>query len=162
MYRQYGTETGERVRFNKEARERFLRFAAAPSAAWSGNFRDLSAAVTRLATLSEAGRITDGVVDEEIRRLKRLWQHHDKPAGGMEIDLADIMGSEAAAQLDLFDALQLRSVIHVCQQSNSLSDAGRTLYAVSRAAKARPNDADRLKKFLARFDLEWDGVCRPH
>jgi hypothetical protein len=29
-----------------------------------------------------------------------------------------------------------------------MSDAGRTLYAVSRAAKANPNDADRLKKFL--------------
>ena len=42
---QYGAETGERVRFNKEARERFMRFAASPSAAWKGNFRDLSAAV---------------------------------------------------------------------------------------------------------------------
>ncbi len=31
-----------------------------------------------------------------------------------------------------------------------MSDAGRTLYAVSRAAKANPNDADRLKKFLLR------------
>ncbi len=45
------------------------------------------------------------------------------------------------------------------QQSNSMSDAGRTLYAVSRAAKAKPNDADRLKKFLARFALDWDKVC---
>ncbi|MGK5033546.1 hypothetical protein [Janthinobacterium sp. DSP2-3-3] len=40
-----------------------------------------------------------------------------------------------------------------------MSDAGRTLYAVSRAAKAKPNDADRLKKFLARFALDWDKVC---
>ena len=68
------------------------------------------------------------------------------------------MGEEAAAQLDLFDALQLRSVIKVCLQSNSLSDAGRKLYAVSRDAKAKPNDADRLKKFLARFALSWDTV----
>ena len=43
--------------------------------------------------------------------------------------------------------------------SNNMSDAGRTLYAVSRAVKAKPNDADRLKKFLARFDLEWHRVC---
>jgi sigma54-dependent transcription regulator len=55
---------------------------------------------------------------------------------------------EIAAQLDLFDVLQLQAVIKVCQ-SNSMSDAGRTLDAVSRAAKANPNDADRLKKFLA-------------
>ena len=156
---QYGAETGERVRFNKEARERFMRFATLPSSAWNGNFRDLSAAVTRLATLSEAGRITDGVVDEEIKRLQRMWQHHGGRSAHPEVDLAAIMGEQAAAQLDLFDALQLQGVIKVCRQSNSLSDAGRTLYAVSRAVKAKPNDADRLKKFLARFDLEWHRVC---
>ena len=38
--------------------------------------------------------------------------------------------------------------------SNTMSDAGRTLYAVSRAAKAKPNDANRLKKYLARFALD--------
>ena len=135
-----------------------MRFAASPSAAWHGNFRDLHAAVTRLATLSEAGRITDSVVDEEIRRLKRMWLHHGEHQGGMEIELADIMGAEAAAQLDLFDALQLQAVIKVCRQSHNMSDAGRTLYAVSRAAKAKPNDADRLKKYLARFTLDWDKV----
>src|SRR5450830_546388 len=155
---QYGAETGERVRFNKEARESFMRFANSPSAAWSGNFRDLSAAVTRLATLSEAGRITDTVVAEEITRLKRLWQHQNKQAGNTEVNLADIMGAEAAAQLDLFDALQLQTVIGICRQSHTMSDAGRKLYAVSREAKAKPNDADRLKKYLARFNLDWDKV----
>jgi transcriptional regulatory protein RtcR len=155
---QYGAETGERVRFNKEARERFMRFATLPTSAWKGNFRDLSAAVTRLATLSEAGRITDSVVDEEIRRLNRMWQHHNGRTGRPEVDLAELMGEQAAAQLDLFDALQLQAIIQVCRQSNSLSDAGRTLYAISREAKAKPNDADRLKKFLARFDLEWDSI----
>ncbi|SIR89599.1 transcriptional regulatory protein RtcR [Janthinobacterium sp. TND4EL3] len=155
---QYGAETGERVRFNKEARERFMRFAASPSAAWHGNFRDLSAAVTRLATLSEAGRITDQVVDEETARLRRLWRHHGERPDGNEVMLAQIMGEAAAAQLDLFDALQLQAVIKVCRQANSLSDAGRTLYAASRAAKARPNDADRLRKYLARFALDWDTV----
>ncbi|AQR67936.1 transcriptional regulator [Janthinobacterium sp. LM6] len=155
---QYSAETGERVRFNKEARERFMRFATLPTSAWKGNFRDLSASVTRLATLSEAGRITDGVVDEEIKRLKRMWQHHVTQNDNPEVDLAEIMGEPASAQLDLFDALQLQAVIKVCRESNSLSDAGRTLYAVSREAKARPNDADRLKKFLARFTLDWDKV----
>ena len=157
---QYSAESGERVRFNKEARDHFMRFAASPSASWRGNFRDLSAAVTRMATLSEAGRITDSVADEEIKRLKRLWQAHGEQTYSSEVDLASIMGDEAAAQLDLFDALQLRSVIKVCRQSNSLSDAGRKLYAVSRDAKAKPNDADRLKKFLARFALDWDTVSK--
>jgi len=40
-----------------------------------------------------------------------------------------------------------------------LSEAGRTLFAVSRDAKAKPNDADRLKKYLARFGLAWDDVA---
>ncbi|WP_309243381.1 hypothetical protein [Caballeronia sp. CLC5] len=68
------------------------------------------------------------------------------------------MGEEAARQLDLFDAVQLQSVIRVCRQSRSLSDAGRTLFAVSRSAKEKPNDADRLKKYLARFGLAWDHI----
>ena len=70
------------------------------------------------------------------------------------------MGEQAASQLDLFDALQLQAVIQVCQQSNSLSDAGRTLYAVSRAAKAKANDADRLKKYLTKFGVSWEDVSR--
>ncbi|WP_312440484.1 RNA repair transcriptional activator RtcR [Janthinobacterium sp.] len=156
---QYSAQSGERVRFNKEARVRFMHFAASPSASWRGNFRDLSAAVTRMATLSEAGRITDNVAADEIKRLKRLWQPQESQVGGSGVDLAAIMGEEAATQLDLFDALQLQSVIKVCRQSNSLSDAGRKLYAVSRDAKAKPNDADRLKKFLARFALGWDTVA---
>jgi transcriptional regulatory protein RtcR len=37
-----------------------------------------------------------------------------------------------------------------------LSDAGRRLFAVSRNAKRQPNDADRLKKYLARFGVTWE------
>jgi transcriptional regulatory protein RtcR len=71
-------------------------------------------------------------------------------------DALRLPGADAAAGLDLFDALQLQAVIKVCRQSKSLSDAGRKLFAVSRNAKRQPNDADRLKKYLARFDLSWD------
>jgi transcriptional regulatory protein RtcR len=152
---QFSEENASKVRFNREARDRFMRFAASPAARWTGNFRDLSAAVTRMATLSEAGSITDAVVDDEIARLTRLWRHDGSalPDGD---GLAELLGDDAAAQLDLFDAAQLRAVLAVCRASRSLSDAGRTLFAVSRAAKAKPNDADRLKKYLARFDLDWD------
>ncbi len=72
-----------------------------------------------------------------------------------QIDLAEVLGEQAAAQLDMFDAMQLAAVVKVCRESKSLSDAGRKLYNVSRGAKAKPNDADRLKKYLARFGLEW-------
>ena len=43
-------------------------------------------------------------------------------------------------------------------ESFDLFDAGRVLFAASRSNKAKPNDADRLKKYLAKFDLSWDGV----
>jgi len=152
---QFSEEHASKVRFNREARARFMRFAASPAARWTGNFRDLSAAVTRMATLSEAGSITDSVVDDEIARLTRLWRHDGSmlPDGD---ELTALLGENTAAQLDLFDAAQLRSVLAVCRTSRSLSDAGRTLFAASRAAKAKPNDADRLKKYLARFDLDWN------
>lgn len=156
---QYSAEHGQMIRFNKEARERFMQFAISPAAPWSGNFRDLAAAVTRLATLAPAGRITDELVGDEIARLRKLWQHHLAPVADRQIDLADVLGIEAAQQLDLFDAMQLQAVLTLCRQSKNLSDAGRKLYAVSREGKARPNDADRLKKYLARFGLSWDVIA---
>lgn len=43
--------TGDSVRFNTEARRAWLAFATSPQATWRGNFRELSASVTRMATL---------------------------------------------------------------------------------------------------------------
>ena len=65
------------------------------------------------------------------------------------------MGAGKAAALDLFDREQLGSVINVCRASRSLSEAGRALFSTSRAKKKNVNDADRLRKYLARFGLEW-------
>jgi transcriptional regulatory protein RtcR len=49
----------------------------------------------------------------------------------------------------------LAEVIRVCLNAKSLSAAGRELFQVSRQAKQKPNDADRLRKYLAKFDLSW-------
>lgn len=68
----FAQENTATVRFNKEAKEKYLSFATSPTAVWSGNFRELSASVTRMATLADGGRITISVVDEEILRLKAL------------------------------------------------------------------------------------------
>ncbi len=61
-------------------------------------------------------------------------------------------------EVDLFDRQQLETVIKVCRESASLSEAGRKLFAVSRQQKKQPNDADRLRKYLARFGLGWAGL----
>ncbi|KQQ90230.1 RNA repair transcriptional activator RtcR [Massilia sp. Leaf139] len=153
---QFGEENGQMVRFNREARTRFMRFARAPDALWTGNFRDLWASVTRMATLAQSGRITEAIVDDEIARLQRLWRPRAGRGADGDVALDDLLGEEAASRLDLFDALQLQAVVGVCRRSKSLSDAGRKLFGVSRDAKTKPNDADRLKKYLARFGLSWD------
>ncbi|HYE98645.1 MAG TPA: sigma 54-interacting transcriptional regulator, partial [Planctomycetota bacterium] len=125
----------------KEARERFLAFAT--TAPWPGNFRDLAGAVTRMATLAPGGRITTEVVEEEIARLRQAWGTPETDDG-----------------LDLFDRAQLDVVREVCRRSASLSEAGRILFAASRARKSSVNDADRLRKYLARFDLTFEALAK--
>jgi len=148
----YARNENRRVTFNKEARARYLAFAMSDEAPWLGNFRDLGASVTRMATLAPASRINVDCVDDEIGRLRRLWQHED------ENDSLDDLLGEAAGDLDAFDRVQLREVVAVCRRSRNLSEAGRRLFAASRAKRASTNDADRLRKYLARFGLGWENV----
>jgi transcriptional regulatory protein RtcR len=109
-----------------------------------------------MATLAPGGRITVEVVDEEIARLRAAWH---EPAGGDEEALAAILGPERLAELDLFDRVQLAQAIRICRTSRSLAEAGRKLFAVSRQKKKVANDADRIRKYVASFGLEW-GVVR--
>jgi transcriptional regulatory protein RtcR len=155
----FSEENGHMVRLNREARNCYMQFATSPDALWTGNFRDLLASVTRMGTLADSGNITEAIVRGEIRRLQGLWQRLGRPAHAAGVALADVIGADAADGLDSFDAVQLAHVIAVCRESKSLSDAGRKLFSVSREAKAKPNDADRLRKYLARFALDWDVVC---
>ncbi|MCH8620230.1 RNA repair transcriptional activator RtcR [Undibacterium sp. TS12] len=157
---QYSAENGQMVRFNKEAKDSYMEFATSAQAVWAGNFRDLSASVTRMATLADAGRINDQNASDEITRLQRLWSHAHESSGTHDVDLHDYFDAEQVAQLDLFDEVQLRAVLAVCLRSKNLSEAGRKLFAVSRSSKTNPNDADRLKKYLGRFGLSWDSLSR--
>ena len=152
-------ETGAVVRFNAEARTRYLKFAKSAEAKWTGNFRDLSASVTRLATLADGGRIPVELVDAEIQRLHWLWQR-GAPTGndGGKIRLDAVLPDGAADALDLFDRMQLEAVIGVCRESDSLSEAGRKLYDRSRTQRTVVNDADRLRKYLLKFGLNWESV----
>jgi len=149
----FAHRSGNRITINKEARGHFLKFAESPEATWPANFRDLSGAVTRMATLSPAGRITLETVREEIGRLRSAWQSRGSDAHA--VLLGEVLGSEATERLDRFDRAQLATVLEVCRASKSLSEAGRTLFAVSRQGKKQTNDADRLRKYLARFELSW-------
>ena len=164
----HAKRSGKMARFNREARELFLSLAISPAAAWRGNFRDLSAGVMRMATLARGGRITAEIVNEEWQRLQSVWQgisetgvFSKRRAGASMNDdaalLRDLLG-ERNTELDPFDRPQLAYVIRVCRDARSLSEAGRVLFAESRKKKAHPNDADRLRKYLASFGLDWESV----
>ena len=158
---QHTRRTGERVTFNREARERFLLFTASPEATWDRNFRDLSGAITRMCTVAAGGRITVEVVNEEIERLRRAWSK-TAATSDRENLLRATLGLEAVANLDLFDRMQLANVIEIASTSRSLSEAGRALFASSREKKTSSNDADRLRKYLSRFGISWDLIRKRH
>ena len=160
-------ELGKQVRFTAEARSAYLRFATAVDAVWRGNFRDLSASITRLATLADHGRIGIALVEAEIQRLRWQWQPPPAiaadgnpahaTAAPTSLSLQDLLGSKASS-LDTFDQLQLQSVVAVCRKHASISDAGRELFNVSRQQRSVINDADRLRKYLLKFGLDWEAV----
>lgn len=144
--RRLGRKTG----FNADALARYLRFAEAPATAWPGNLRDLEASAHRMAVLAERGRITLPMVEAEITELHEQWQ-----AADADSDSALLQSVLPGITLDEFDRSQLVAVIRACRDCPTLSTAGRRLFAVSREDKASQNDADRLRKYLARFGLDW-------
>jgi transcriptional regulatory protein RtcR len=150
----YAEREGSLVTFNKEAREAYLKFATSSDARWLGNFRDLAGSVTRMATFAPTGRIDSGCVVAEIARLRRHWVSDEIHDDG----IAQLLSEDQCLQLDPFDRVQLAEVLRVCSNSRSLSEAGRTLFAASRSRRTSSNDADRLRKYLARFELDWAGV----
>lgn len=167
-------ELGRGVTFNREARTAFLNFAKSPQALWTGNFRDLAGAVTRLAVMSEAGRITEPLVAEECERLTAKWDRignrQQTGVGGnassnraIENDrelLEELLGKEDVGELDDFDVVQLSFVVRMCRESKTISEAGRRIFSQSIAKRTTVNDSDRLRKYLAKFGLTWkDIVC---
>jgi transcriptional regulatory protein RtcR len=149
----FAEREGERVTFNKEAYQAYLAFATAPNARWAGNFRDLAASITRMATFSPHGRIDLDCVRAEISRLETAWGGRVEPD-----ELEGLLSPEALDLLDPFDRVQLSHVVATCKASRSLSEAGRVLFAASRSRRTSSNDADRLRKYLARFGLDWHSI----
>lgn len=158
---EFARRNGRRVTFNREAREAYLRFARSPHAVWSANFRDLDASVTRLATLAEGGRIRSDDVAREVARLEAGWSAMSRDGAARKTQegvLEALLGAQAFAEVDSFDRPQLAHVVSVCREAATLSEAGRLLFQASRLHKRSSNDADRLRKYLRRFDLDFARV----
>lgn len=111
-----------------------------------------------MATLAPQGRINEATVRDEITRLSEHWRAGQVGGPDPEKELAELLGNERVNEIDLFDRAQLAAVIAVCRENRTLSAAGRQLFSVSRQTKTSGNDADRLRKYLARFGLKFEDV----
>lgn len=156
-----GDGLNQRLTMSREARERYLTFARSAEARWSGNFRDFGASLRRMATLCEGGRISVSEVDDELERLRAHWRGErdaatepPQPDGALD----RLLDGARLSTLDRFDRIQLEEVVRVCQSARSLSDAGRVLFAASRSARSTTNDADRLRKYLAKYGLTLQAI----
>jgi transcriptional regulatory protein RtcR len=109
-----------------------------------------------MATLAPGGRISVETVEEEIARLRSGWQ--SRPTTQGETLIQRVLGVQRADELDQFERAQLACVLEVSQHARSLSEAGRILFGASRTRKKSTNDADRLRKYLARFEIEWSQI----
>ena len=144
----FSRKTGQRITFNSEAWKAFMTFAEQHD--WHGNFRELNAVITRMATLAPGGRIDLPTVQEEIQKCRPAPLDSDD-----DNLLKNALGEDYAVRYDYFELVQLREVIKVCLGSKTMSDAGRKLFAVSRLAKKTDNDADRLARYLAHFGIRF-------
>lgn len=145
----FAEKSGKHITFNREAKAEFMRFALDPATSWRGNFRDLNAMVTRMATLSSGGRIDENVVKNEIAGIKGK-------GGGSASDgglLSKLLARDYRNHFDEFELCQLSRVVEICRASRSCAEAGKKLFAVSRLQRSTTNDSDRLGKYLGRFGL---------
>ncbi|MCO4769468.1 MAG: RNA repair transcriptional activator RtcR [Deltaproteobacteria bacterium] len=160
----FARHQGRRIAFNAEARTRYLDFATGAEATWAGNFRDLNASVTRMGTLAPGARITADVVDEEVTRLRSDWRDVGDETGAptsfgaCRALVAEVLGDEVAQSVDRFELVQLADVFGVCRRSRTMSEAGRRLFAESRKARSKTNDADRIRKYLLKWGVTFAEV----
>jgi transcriptional regulatory protein RtcR len=146
---------GTRVSMSASARAAYLAFARGYS--WPGNFRDLSSSIMRMATLAEGGRISDDEVELEVQQL-RSQERATSAAGPAQGELARRVMGDAVDNQDIFDLVQLDAVFQAIAETDSMAQAGRKLYAVSRTARDKTNDSDRVRKFLTRWGLDYTTV----
>jgi transcriptional regulatory protein RtcR len=98
-------------------------------------------------------------VAREVARLQRTWQQRSaEPTTPTPLTVTAPLPTDTA--LDEFDAVQLQHVLAVCRRSETLAEAGRALFAVSRQQKKTKNDTDRLRKYLLSYGLDPDAVSR--
>jgi len=91
-------------------------------------------------------------------KLKTGWGQ-DSSVDDNRSNLCDsLLAPGVLAGLDLFDRLQLESVLEICRTCSSMAEAGRRLFGNSMRNKQSSNDSDRLRKYLQRFGISWKSI----
>lgn len=154
-----------KVSFNKDARKHYLEFGR--QAPWPGNFRDLASSVMRMATLAEGGRILKADVEREIARCEASWAPiaaakstlvAPKASSTLDVKLLahdTLVRMFVPQDIDVFEAAQLQVVLSAIAKTESMAEAGRLLFAVSRETRKSTNDTNRVSKFLAQWGLSY-------
>ena len=151
---QYSKKCGRHVTFNQDGYDLFMKYALSEQTQWRGNFRDLNAIITRLATLAPAGRIDKCTVAEEVERL----QSDSVRDEGDNAVISLLLPPQYRELYDPFDLNQLEYTVKICRESGNISEAGRKLFSVSRTQRKTKNDTDRLTKYLAKFGLTFEKI----
>ena len=151
-------DLGRDARFEDDARDVYVAFARSPDTKWAAGYRSLRASVRRMSTLADDGTITLVDVEGELERVSGKRAPDQARVGGDPEDLVALLGPDQYAALDRFDLVQLAEVVRVCRRAETLSDAGRTLFAASRLRRKTVNDADRVRKYLMRFGLSHEDI----
>ena len=150
-------QLGARVSWSAQAMQRFLEFAL--GAPWPGNFRDLSSAVTRMATLANGHRITLEDVQQELVQIERDHAVNLNGDGRGLTLVRKVLSPEKIGSSELLDLKTLEAVLEVVMDCGNMAEAGRKLFAFSRLQKASSNDSDWVRKYLVRWDLKYQ-ACR--
>ncbi|CAH7424250.1 Transcriptional regulator [Vibrio chagasii] len=145
----YEADYGQRVRFNHEAKIKYLNFAKV--GLWKRNFRDLTASILRMATLSELNTITELVVDEEIGRLNKSWGCDEAAVCVHGSDIVERMYATTTASMEVLspkDIAELTFILNVCKEHDTASSAYPYIYG--KASKSVGNPTSILNGYLTR------------
>lgn len=153
----YQEKYGEAIRFNSEAKKRYIDFATAPETPWKANFRDLNASITRMATLSDGGRINTENVINEIENLNYLW-HSNSDYRADPVELDELVAKDVLEKMDYIEKIELSAVINMCKKSKDAATASRALYDKSRLRRKTRNDSHRLLQYLKKYDIHFDDI----
>lgn len=148
--------------FSSKALEKYLTFAGSSEAAWTANFRDLSASVERMITRSVDGIITENVVGTEIKTLESKWSSFDFDDGqNPDQARADrhaikdyVSRLIPAHNLNPFEQNQLNYVIHVALKCPSYAELSRRLYGGDTGI----NPAQKSRSYLVGYGLSLDMI----